>query len=142
MIPSSPRRTWIFLLVSSLVFFGPGFLAPAAWDKNVTYLLLSSIYQGTLVVAGFWYGPAICRALVLKEVVAGPLRQAVDSTLAELRKRKGHVNLDDIPVTLAEYSTPFIVTLDFPYFSRHLIMSKQNWSKSNEKCPLYSRIQG
>ena len=110
MIPSSPRRTWIFLLVSSLVFFGPGFLAPAAWDKNVTYLLLSSIYQGTLVVAGFWYGPAICRALVLKEVIAGPLRQAVDSTLAELRKRKGHVNLDDIPVTLAEYSTPFIVT--------------------------------
>jgi len=85
-------------------------LAPAAWDKNATYLLLYSLYQGALVVAGFWYGPAICRALVVKKVVAGPLRQTVDWTLAELRKSKGHVQLAEIPVILAEYSAPFIVT--------------------------------
>lgn len=110
MIPSSPWRTWIFLLVSSLAFYGPTFLAPAAWDKNATYLLLSSLYQGALVVAGFWYGPAICQALVVKLVVVGALRQAVDGTLAELRKSKGHVQLAEIPVFLAEYSAPFIVT--------------------------------
>ena len=110
MIPSSPRRTWIFLLISSLAFLGPYLLAPAAWEKNATYLLLSSLYQGTLVVAGFWYGPVICRALVVKEVVAGPLRQAVDWTLAELRKSEGHIRLAEIPVTLADYSAPFIVT--------------------------------
>ena len=97
MIPSSPRRTWIFLLVSSLAFYGPGLVAPAAWDKNATYLLLYNLYQGALVVAWFWYGPAICRALVEKEVVAGPLRQAVDSTLAELHKSKGHVKLAEMP---------------------------------------------
>ena len=110
MIPSSPRRTWIFLLASSLAFFGPDFLAPAAWGKQATYLLLSSLYQGALVVAGFWYGPVICRALVVKEVATGPLRQAVDRTLAELRNGKGHVQLAGIPVTLAEFSAPFIVT--------------------------------
>jgi len=110
MIPSSPSRTWIFLLLSSLAFYLPGLLAPAAWDKNTTWLLISSLYQGALVIAGFWYGPAICRALVVKTVVAGPLRQAVDLTLAELRKGKGHVKLAGMPVTLAEYPLPFIVT--------------------------------
>ncbi len=110
MIPSSPWRTWIFLLASSVAFYGPGFLAPAAWDKNVTYLLLSSFYQGALVVAGFWYGPAICRALAVKMVVAGPLRQAVDGTLVELRMSKAQIHLAEIPFSLVEYSAPFIVT--------------------------------
>ena len=89
MIPSSPRRTWIFLLASSLAFYGPNLLAPAAWDKNATYLLLLNLYQSALVVAGFWYGPSICRALVVKEVIGGPLRQALDRTLADLHKSKG-----------------------------------------------------
>jgi len=110
MIPSSPRRTWIFLLVSSLAFYGPSLLVPAAWDQNTTYLLLSSLYQGALVVAGFWYGPAICRALVVKEVPDGPLRQAVNRTLTELRKSEGHVHLAELPVVLVENSAPFIVT--------------------------------
>ena len=110
MIPSSPRRTWIFLLASSLAFLAPSLLVPAAWDKNVTYLLLSNLYQGALVVAGFWYGPVICRALVVKEIVAGPLRQTVDCTLAELHKSKGYVHLTETPVNLAEYLAPFIVT--------------------------------
>ena len=110
MIPSSPSRTWIFLLFSSLAFYLPGLLAPAAWDKNATWLLLFSLYQGALVIAGFWYGPAICRALVVKTLVAGPLRQAVDLTLAELRKKNSLVRLAEMPVTLAEYPLPFIVT--------------------------------
>lgn len=110
MIPSSPRRTWIFLLVSSLAFYGPSLLVPAAWDKNATYLLLSNVYQVALVVAGFWYGPAICRALVVQEVPAGPLRQVVDFSLAELHKREGHVRLAELAVVLVEYPAPFIVT--------------------------------
>lgn len=110
MIPSSPRRTWIFLLVSSLAFYGPELIAPAAWDKNATYLLLYNLYQGTLVVAWFWYGPAICRALVVKEVITGPLRQAVDHTLAELHKSKGRARLAEMPVVLVEFPAPFVVT--------------------------------
>jgi len=110
MIPSSPRRTWIFLLVTSLAFYGPTILAPAAWDKNATYLLLSNLYQVALVVAGFWYGPAICRALVVEEVPAGTLRQALDRGLAELHERKGHTQLAALPVVLVAYPAPFIVT--------------------------------
>ena len=49
MIPSSPRRTWIFLLASSLAFYAPSLLAPSAWDQNSTYLLLSNIYQVALI---------------------------------------------------------------------------------------------
>ncbi len=110
MIPSSPRRTLIFLLLSSLAFYGPSLLSPASWDKNATYLLLSSIYQAGLMIVGFWYGPAICNALIVKTVVAGPLRQAVDWNLAGLHKRKGPVQLAEVPVILAEYPVPFIVT--------------------------------
>jgi hypothetical protein len=110
MIPSSPSRTWIFLLASSLAFYLPSLLAPAAWDKNATWLLISSLYQGALVIAGFWYGPAICRALVVKTVIAAPLRQAIDLTLAELRKKNDRIQLAELPVTLAEYPLPFIVT--------------------------------
>jgi hypothetical protein len=110
MIPSSPRRTWIFLLASSLAFYGPSLVVPAAWDQNATYLLLSSLYQGALVVAGFWYGPTICRALVVKEVPEGPLRQAVSRSLTTLRENVGHVRLAEIPVVLVENSAPFIVT--------------------------------
>ncbi len=39
-----------------------------------------------------------------------------------------------------EFKRDKIRLVDFPDFSRHLIMSKKEWSKSNEKCPLYSRI--
>lgn len=110
MIPSSPRRTWIFLLVSLLAFYGPGMLAPAAWEKNASFLLLSNIYQGILVVAGFWYGPAICRALVVEELRTGPLRDAVNHGLAGLQETKGRVRLDRTSVVLAEYAAPFVVT--------------------------------
>jgi hypothetical protein len=111
MIPSSPRRTWRFLLLSCLAFWGPDLVVPEAWSKNETYLLLSTLYQEALVVAGFWYGPAICRTLVVREVSEGPLRQAVDWTLAELHRPRGSATrLAEIPVTLADHPGPFIVT--------------------------------
>ncbi len=110
MIPSSPRRTWTFLLLSCLAFWGPDLVVPATWSKNETYLLLSTLYQGVLVVAGFWYGPAICRALVEREATEGPLRQAVDWTLTELHRPAGRTRLAEIPVTLADYPGSFIVT--------------------------------
>jgi hypothetical protein len=111
MIPSSPRRTWRFLLLSCLAFWGPDLVVPAAWSKNETYLLLSTLYQEALVVAGFWYGPAICRALVVREVAEGPLRQAVDWTLSELHRSSGSpARLAEIPITLVDHPGPFIVT--------------------------------
>lgn len=111
MIPSSPQRTWKFLLLSGLAFWGPDLMVPAAWSHNETYLLLSNLYQEALVVAGFWYGPAICQALVVREMVEGPLRQAVDWTLAELHQpREAAPRLAEVPVTLADHPGPFIVT--------------------------------
>lgn len=125
MIPSSPLRTWIFLLVSTVAFYGPGLLVPTAWDKNTSYfLLLSNLYQGTLVVAGFWYGPAICRALAEKMVVAGPLRQTLDLALAALYRDKEHIQLAKIPASLFEHSTHFIVTVGlFPRQSQVFLSS-------------------
>ncbi|BBO99631.1 hypothetical protein [Sulfuriferula nivalis] len=110
MIPSSPKRTWIFLLLSSLAFYVPSLLAPASWDKNATYVMFSSLYQGGLVLAGFWYGPAICRALIITEVVDGPLWVAMDATLAALHNNPERTQLANIPVVLVEYAAPFIVT--------------------------------
>lgn len=124
MIPSSPLRTWIFLLVSIVAFYGPGLLVPTTWEKNASYLLLSNLYQGTLVVAGFWYGPAICRALAEKIVVAGPLRQTLDLALAALYRDKEHIQLTKIPASLVEHSTPFIVTVGlFPRQSQVFLSS-------------------
>ncbi len=111
MIPSSPRRTWRFLLLSCLAFWGPDLVVPAAWSRNESYLLLSTLYQEALVVAGFWYGPAICRALVVQDITEGPLRQAVDWTLAELHRPRGNTaRLADVPVNLVDHPNPFIVT--------------------------------
>ena len=35
MIPSSARRTLIFLLLSVLVFWGPDWLVPTAWEQTL-----------------------------------------------------------------------------------------------------------
>jgi hypothetical protein len=105
LIPSTPRRTWIFLLTSSLAFFGPDLLVPAAWAANPTYLLISTTYQLILVLVWFWFGPVICKALVVWEINAGPLRVAVDLALAAQR-RVG----TEMPITLAAFPVPFIVT--------------------------------
>jgi hypothetical protein len=115
MIPSSARRTLIFLLLSVVVFWGPDWLVPAAWQNDATYLLASNLYQGLLVIAGFWFGPALCRAMVVDEVSAGPLRQAIDQILdelntAELNTQATRRSLAILPVTLVDHPQPFIVT--------------------------------
>jgi hypothetical protein len=120
MIPSSARRTLIFLLLSVLVFWAPDQLVPAAWAHDTTYLLVSNLYQGLLVIAGFWFGPALCQAMVVDEVSTGPLRQAIDQILdelntaelstAELNTRATAHALAGLPVTLVDHAQPFIVT--------------------------------
>ncbi|MHB1215156.1 MAG: hypothetical protein ACYCY9_09235 [Thiobacillus sp.] len=115
MIPSSAKRTLIFLLLSVLVFWGPDWLVPTAWQHDATYPLVSNLYQGLLVIAGFWFGPALCNAMVVDEVRAGPLRQAIDRVLDELNtaglntQATAH-SLAVLPVTLVDHPQPFIVT--------------------------------
>jgi Zn-dependent protease with chaperone function len=107
MIPSSPRRTWIFLLVSSLAFWGPDLLVPSSWQQTTLYTAIYDLYQGLLVVAGFLFGPAICRSMVENELRAGPMYQAVHQVLAELGQAP---RLAVLPVTLIEHPAPFILT--------------------------------
>jgi hypothetical protein len=106
MIPSSPRRTWLFLGISCLLYFAPDLLLPAAWSDDPLYPILSSAYQGVLVLLGFTYGPAICRALVVKESSAGPARASVDRALALLRGRAYPLP----PLVLVEHASPFVLT--------------------------------
>ena len=111
MIPSSARRTLIFLLLLSvLVFWGPDWLVPTAWEHDATYPLVSNLYQGLLVIAGFWFGPALCKAMVVDEVSAGPLHQAIDQILDELNTQATAHSLAVLPVTLVDHPQPFIVT--------------------------------
>ncbi len=104
MIPSTPRRTWLFLGATCLLYFGPDLLLPEVWRQAALYPLLSSLYQGVLVLLGFGFGPAICRALVVREIDEGPLRVAVDRALETLRDKARP------PVVLAEHSAPFVLT--------------------------------
>jgi len=106
MIPSSPRRTWLLLLASSLAYFGPDLLVPAAWAHTSLYLTLSAVYQGMLVVLGFWFGPAICRALAVSTIATGPLHAVVE------RERTGlsDAGLPRPPVLLFEHAMPFALT--------------------------------
>jgi hypothetical protein len=120
MIPSSARRTLIFLLLSVVVFWGPDWLVPTAWQHDAAYPLVSNLYQGLLVIAGFWFGPALCKAMVVDEVSAGPLRQAIDQILVELNTAELNTaelntpatarSLAGLPVTLVDHPQPFIVT--------------------------------
>lgn len=115
MIPSSARRTLIFLLLSVLVFSGPDWLVPTAWQHETAYPLVSNLYQGLLVIAGFWFGPALCKAMVVDEVSAGPLRQAIDRILVELSTAELNTQATahswaGLPVTLVDHPQPFIVT--------------------------------
>jgi hypothetical protein len=115
MIPSSARRTLIFLLLSVVVFLWPDWVVPTAWAHDATYLLVSNLYQGLLVIAGFWFGPALCKAMVVDEVSAGPLRQAIDQVLdelntAELNTQATRRSLTVLPVTLVGHAQPFVVT--------------------------------
>lgn len=104
MIPSSPRRTWLFLGATLLLYFAPDLLLPTGWSR--AHSILANAYQGALVLLGFAYGPAICRALVLREVAAGPLRSYVDRALASLG---GNVRRPP-PLLLADHPSPFVLT--------------------------------
>lgn len=101
MIPSSPRRTWLFLGASSLLYFGPDLLLPTAWLHTALYPILSEVYQGVLVLLGFAYAPSICRAMVQRQIGAGPQYLAIAQALA---------SLPGPPVVLAEHTIPFILT--------------------------------
>jgi hypothetical protein len=107
MIPSSSRRTWVFLILSSISLWGPDLMVPSAWEHAPVYLLVSNLYQSFLVVAGFWFGPAICRAMVVSEVKTGPAHDAIRHALDELGRARSTRRL---PVTLFEHQHPFILT--------------------------------
>lgn len=110
MIPSSARRTLIFLLLSVLVFMWLDWVVPTAWAHDATYPLVSNLYQGLLVFAGFWFGPGLCKAMVVDEVSAGPLHQSIDQILDELNTQATAYSLAVLPVTLVDHPQPFIVT--------------------------------
>jgi Zn-dependent protease with chaperone function len=106
MIPSNPKRTWLFLGTSVLLYLAPDLLLPRAWLGASYYPLLLSGYLGGLVLLGFAYGPAICRAMVLREIDSGPWRSRLDQALASLPGS----SQPRPKVLLAEHRVPFILT--------------------------------
>lgn len=106
MIPSSPRRTWVFLVSTLALYFAPDLVAPAAWRDSDLFLALSAAYQGVLVLLGFAFGPAICRAMVIAEINDGPVRRAIDQALSTLAA--GSLRLP--PVVCADHMLPFAIT--------------------------------
>ena len=106
MIPSTPRRTWLFLIASTLAYFGPDLLVPSAWAHTPLYLIGSALYQGMLVVLGFWFSPALCRAMAVKPPDASPIHDAIDRAQAGLRA----AGLNRPPVRLFEHGLPFVLT--------------------------------
>jgi Zn-dependent protease with chaperone function len=106
MIPSSPRRTLLFILLSSLAYFGPDLLVPTVWAHGSTYVVLSAFYQSALVVAGFWLGPAICRTLVVREIGQGSLLATTEKERSDLIDKR----LTVPPVVLFDHPAPFVLT--------------------------------
>ena len=111
MIPSSPRRTWTFLLLSSAAFFGPDLFVAASVSKSAEYIFYYNLYQGILVLLGFWLAPMICRRLVEHEVLGGPLRQAVDEIRDQFRNGARETPCPDLPLTVIDHRQPFILTV-------------------------------
>lgn len=106
MIPSSPRRTWLFLIASSLAYFGPDLLVPAAWAHTHAYLVGSALYQGMLVVLGFGFGPALCRAMAVSPIGTSALNAAIEGGRADLKA----AGLAVPPVLLFDHAMPFVLT--------------------------------
>lgn len=106
MIPSSPRRIGLFLVASCLAYFGPDLLVPAAWAATPAYPIGSALYQGLLVLAGFVFGPALCRALMVGAVSGGPLAATIDQANDDVDRD----NLPAPPVVLFEHAMPFVLT--------------------------------
>lgn len=105
MIPSTPRRTLVFLLLSTAVFFVPDLIVPDAWTKTSAYKLLDSLYLGLVILAGFALGPWMGRLMMTREVASGPVRWAVDHALASLGGK--HY---DPPIRVFEHRAPFVLT--------------------------------
>ena len=106
MIPSSPRLTWLFLIASSLAYFGPDLLVPAAWAHTHAYHVGSALYQGMLVVLGFGFGPALCRAMAVSPADASALLAAIEQERAGLKT----AGLAVPPVLLFDHAMPFVLT--------------------------------
>lgn len=106
MIPSSPRRTWLFLGITLLLYYAPDLLTPASWQRSTYYAIWSAAYQGLLVVLWFGFGPAICRAMVVREISAGAGRNRVDQALATIAAR----GCRPPPMVLVEQVMPFVLT--------------------------------
>jgi Zn-dependent protease with chaperone function len=106
MIPSSPRRTWLALLLSCLFYFGPDLLVPSAWSQTSTYTLLYGAYLGSLVVLGFWFGPMICHALAVSTIRTGPLYDAIERAKTSMKDTRPVKP----PVTLFDHMMPFVLT--------------------------------
>ncbi|MHB0974146.1 MAG: M48 family metalloprotease [Thiobacillus sp.] len=106
MIPSTPRRTWLFLIASSLAYFGPDLLVPAAWAHTHAYLVGSAFYQGLLVVLGFGFGPALCRAMAVGPTGTSALDAAIEQGRAGLKA----AGLAVPPVTRFDHAMPFVLT--------------------------------
>lgn len=105
MIPSSPRRTLLFLALSTAVFFVPDLLVPDAWTKTSAYRLLDALYLGLVILAGFVLGPRIGRLMMTGELAGGPVRWAVDHALSSLGVRD-----PGPPVRVFEHRAPFVLT--------------------------------
>lgn len=96
----------LFVIASSLAYFGPSLLVPAAWSATSTYQFGSALYQGLLVLLGFAFGPALCRALVVDAVTDGALHAAV----AQTRDGLDVPGLPRPPIVLFDHAIPFVLT--------------------------------
>ena len=106
MIPSSPRRTWLFLAATLALYYAPDLLTPAAWQGDRLFPPLSAAYQGLLVLLGFGYGVAICRAMIVSQVSGGPLLAAIDQARSALVRGASW----QPPVVCVDHPLPFALT--------------------------------
>ena len=58
------------------------------------------------MVAGFAFGPLICRTLVVHEITSGPLHAAVDRAMSDLNR----VEIPKLKIILSDHHMPFVLT--------------------------------
>jgi hypothetical protein len=106
MIPSTPRRTLLFLLLSTAVFFVPDWLVPEPWKQTTAYKTLDAFYLGMVILTGFALGPWMGRLMMIGEVASGPVRVAIDQALGTLYGEQ-----EGPPaVRVFEHRDPFVLT--------------------------------
>ncbi len=134
------KTTGIFtLLRARLLSFG--------MILEISFLLMVSlVVSAGLSALGKWWEPRFAGWEVVAQFVNFVISLALVTVLFALIYKimpRVTVAWRDVWIGAAVTSLPFSIgKLDFPDFSRHLIMSKQNWSKLNEKYPIYVGIQG